>query len=189
MTWLERERGSPVQYRDWHVGVKQARRSLVILWPTRAELGTIILRRNVGPVGSWLMPPTTSRDFQKAAAQRLTTAETLLREKHTLDAQYLGGQTVECCLKALILELTPITDKAEKLKEITAGARMHRPEVLLGELRNLGVSLPLDLARRMRRFDWTTELRYETGRRDTGETAAFLTTAKAIHDWVERQLP
>jgi len=107
------------------------------------------------------MPPTTSRDFQKAAAQRLTTAETLLREKHNLDAQYLGGYTVECSLKALILELTPVTDKEEKLKEITAGARMHRPEVLLGELRNLGVSLPLDLAKRMRRFDWTTELRYE----------------------------
>jgi HEPN domain-containing protein len=135
------------------------------------------------------MPPTTSRDFQKAAAQRLTTAETLLREKHNLDAQYLGGYTVECCLKALILELTPITDKAEKLKEITSGARMHRPEVLLGELRNLGVSLPLDLAKRMRRFDWITELRYETGRRDTGETTANLTTAKAIYDWVERQLP
>ena len=135
------------------------------------------------------MPPTTSRDFQKAAAQRLTTAETLLREKHNLDAQYLGGYTVECCLKALILELTPITDKAEKLKEITSGARMHRPEVLLGELRNLGVSLPLDLVKRMRRFDWTTELRYETGRRDTGETTAFLTTAKAIYDWVEIQLP
>lgn len=32
------------------------------------------------------MPPTTSRDFQKAAAQRLTTAETLLREKLILDA-------------------------------------------------------------------------------------------------------
>ncbi|MGB2610173.1 MAG: HEPN domain-containing protein [Isosphaeraceae bacterium] len=135
------------------------------------------------------MPPTTSRDFQKAAAQRLTTAETLLREKHTLDAQYLGGYTVECSLKALILELTPVTDKEEKLKEITAGARMHRPEMLLGELRNLGVSLPLDLARRMRRFDWTTDLRYETGRRDTGETTAFLNTAKDIYDWVERQLP
>jgi hypothetical protein len=147
MTWLEREPGSRVQYKDWDVGVKQARRSLVILLPTRAERGTIILRRNVAPVGSWLMPPTTSRDFQKAAAQRLTTAETLLREKHTLDAQYLGGYTVECSLKALILELTPVADKEEKLKEITAGARMHRPEVLLGELRNLGVSLPLDLAK------------------------------------------
>jgi HEPN domain-containing protein len=135
------------------------------------------------------MPPTTSRDFQRAAAQRLTTAETLLREKLTLDAQYLGGYTVECSLKALILELTPDTDKADKLKEITAGAKMHRPDILLGELRNLGVALPLDLAKRMRRFKWTTDLRYETGRRDTGETTAFLTTAKAIYDWVEGQLP
>ena len=47
------------------------------------------------------MPPTTSRDFLKAAAQRLIAAEALLREKHTLHAQYLGGYTVECCLKAL----------------------------------------------------------------------------------------
>jgi hypothetical protein len=67
------------------------------------------------------MPPTTSRDFQKAAAQRLTTAETLLREGHTLDAQYLGGYTVECSLKALLLELTPEPEKADTLRKLTAG--------------------------------------------------------------------
>ena len=65
---------------------------------------------------------------------------------------------------------------------------MHRPDVLLGELRDLGIALPLELARRMRRFDWTTDLRYETGRRDTGETRAFLKTTRAIFDWVEGQL-
>ena len=135
------------------------------------------------------MPPTTSRDFQKVAAQRLTTAETLLREKLTLDAQYFGGYTVECSLKALILHLTADVDKPNKLKRITSGATMHRPDVLLGELRNLGVALPLEVAKRMRRFDWTTDLRYETGRRDTGETVGFLKTAKAIFDWVEGQLP
>ena len=135
------------------------------------------------------MPPTTSRDFQRAAAQRLTAAETLLREKITLDAQYVGGYTVECSLKALILHLTSQPDKADKLKAISAGAKMHRPDILLSELRNLGVELPLLLAKRMRRFDWTTDLRYETGRRDTGETTAFLTTAKAMYDWVEGQLP
>jgi len=135
------------------------------------------------------MPPTTSRHFLKVAAQRLTTAETLLREKLTLDAQYLGGYTVECSLKALILELTPDSERPDMLSRITAGAKMHRPDVLLGELRNLGVALPLYLAKRMRRFDWTTDLRYETGRRDTGETSAFLATAKAIYDWVEGQLP
>jgi len=135
------------------------------------------------------MPPITSRDFQKAAAQRLITAETLLRQKLTLDSQYIGGYAVECSLKALILERTPDADRPAKLKRITSGASMHRPDVLLGELRNLGVAFPLVLARRMRRFDWTTDLRYETGRRDTGETTAFLSTAKAIYDWVEGQLP
>jgi hypothetical protein len=134
------------------------------------------------------MQPTSSRDFHKVAAQRLTAAETLLREKLTLDAQYIGGYTVECSLKALILHLTPDVEKAEKLKRITAGARMHRPDVLLGELRDLGVSLPLAIARRMRRFDWTIDLRYEMGRRDTGETIAFLKTAKTIYDRVEDHL-
>ena len=39
------------------------------------------------------MQPTTSRDFQKAAAQRLTTAESLLPIS-TLDAMYIAGYTV-----------------------------------------------------------------------------------------------
>ena len=137
------------------------------------------------------MPPTTSRDFQRAAAQRLTTAETLLREKLTLDAQYIGGYTVECSLKALILELTPAADKPDMLRRLTSGARMHRPDVLLGELRNLrSRSSPRPRPEGMRAsFDWTTDLRYETGRRDTGETTALLRTAKAIYDRVEGQLP
>src|SRR5205823_11986885 len=101
------------------------------------------------------MPPTTPRDFLKVAAQRLTTAETLLREKLTLDAQYLGGYTVECSLKALILHYTPVPEKPSKLNEITAGAKMHRPDVLLGELRSVRIALPLEIAKRMRRFDWT----------------------------------
>ena len=134
------------------------------------------------------MPPLTSRDFQKASAQRLIAAETLLRERLTLDAQYLGGYVVECSLKALILNETPAADAPAELKKISSGAKMHRADVLLGELRGLGVTLPLRLAKRMRRFDWSTDLRYETGRRDTGETTGFLNTAKAIFDWVEDQL-
>lgn len=115
----------------------------------------------------------------------MTTAEVLLREKLTLDAQYIGGYTVECSLKALILHRTPEADRPETLKRICSGSRMHRSDVLLGELRDLGVALPLELAKRMRRFDWTTDLRYETGRRDTGETVAFLKTTKIISEWVE----
>lgn len=134
------------------------------------------------------MPPRTSRDFLRIAAQRFATAEVLLREKLTLDAQYLGGYTVECSLKALILHRTPDSDLQDKLERITAGGKMHRPEVLLEELKKLGVELPRGIAKRMRRFDWTTDLRYETGRRNTGETTGFLRTAKVIFDWVEGQL-
>ena len=125
----------------------------------------------------------------KVAAQRLTAAEVLLGEKLNLDAQYVGGYTVECSLKALILHRTPVGDQAATLARITSGAAMHRPDVLFGELRNLGVAAPLAITKRMRRFDWTTDLRYETGRRDTGETIAFLKTAKIVYDWVEGQLP
>jgi len=135
------------------------------------------------------MPPTTSRDFQKAAGQRLIAAETLFRERETLDAQYIGGYTVECSLKALIMELTPDADKPDKLVRITSGASMHRPELLIAELKKLGMRLPPTIAKRIWRLNWSTDLRYETGRRDTGETAAFLKSAKAIYDWVEGQLP
>ena len=135
------------------------------------------------------MPPTKSRDVLKVAEQRLTTAEFLCGAKFNLDAQYIGGYTVECSLKGLILHKTPDPEKPDKLKRITSGARMHQAEILLGELRGQGASLPLEISQRMRRhFVWTTDLRYETGRRDTGETIAFLRTVKAIYDWVEGQM-
>ena len=135
-------------------------------------------------------PPADSRDFQKAASQRFTTAEVLLKQTMTLDATYIGGYTVECSLKALILHRTSPEAKPAMLRRISSGASMHRPEVLLGYLRDINLVLPSVLGKRMRtgRFTWSTNLRYETGRLDTGETTAFLKTAKAIYDWVEGQL-
>ena len=62
----------------------------------------------------------------------------LARAKLNLDAQYLGGYTVECSLKALILHRTPDPEKPDKLKRITSGAKMHRPEVLLGNCETWG---------------------------------------------------
>lgn len=75
------------------------------------------------------MPPTTSRDFQQAAAQRFIAAEALQSVKLNLDAQYLGGYTVECSLKALILHNTPTAERSAKLLRISSGASMHRPDV------------------------------------------------------------
>lgn len=75
------------------------------------------------------MPPTTSRDFQRAAAPRFATAEFQLANTYTLDAQYLAGYTVECSLKALILEITRAADRSDQLDKMCSGAKMHRPEV------------------------------------------------------------
>ena len=136
------------------------------------------------------MQPTTARDFRRAALQRLDAAEDiLLILRRTLEAQYIGGYSVECSLKSLILELTPAPKRQSMLQRLTHGAKFHRPEVLLGELHDLGIMLTPELAKRMRRFDWTTDLRYETGRKDTGETNALLKTARAIYAWVELQMP
>jgi hypothetical protein len=92
-------------------------------------------------------------------------------------------------LKALILEVTPIADKASALAKVSSGGKMHNVEVLAELLKKLGCPIPPDLRKRLRRSGWSTALRYESGRTDTGETRAFLKTAKAVYNWVEQQLP
>jgi HEPN domain-containing protein len=132
----------------------------------------------------------SSRDFQRIARQKLTTAEFLLENNYTLDAMYLGGYALECTLKALIMELTPEADRSDRFAEISHGTKWHNPEVLGGLLRDqLGIKIPLELTRKFRRSQWSVSLRYQLGRWDTGETRGFLKTAKATYDWVEGQLP
>ena len=79
-----------------------------------------------------VMQPTTPRDFLKVALQRLTAAEEIMETlRLTLEAQYIGGYSVECSLKALILEKTPPNDRPDMLDRLTRGATYHRAEILL----------------------------------------------------------
>ncbi len=136
------------------------------------------------------MQPTTPRDFLKVALQRLVAAEEIMDKlRLTLEAQYIGGYSVECSFKALILEKTPAAERPAMLDRLTHGATYHKTEALLDRLRERGVALIPELAKRMRLFDWTTDLRYEIGRKDTGETNGLLRTARAIYHWVEGQIP
>jgi hypothetical protein len=136
------------------------------------------------------MQPTTPRDFLKVALQRLTAAEQIMDKlRLTLEAQYIGGYSVECSFKALLPEKTTEADRPAMLDRLTQGATYHKAEVLLDLLRAKGVFLTPELAKRMRRSDWTADLRYETGRKDTGETNALLRTARFIYHWVEGQIP
>jgi HEPN domain-containing protein len=135
------------------------------------------------------MQPTTPRDFLHVALQRLTAAEEFMQKtKWTLEVQYIAGYSVECSLKALILEKTNEQDRVELLEKITRGARWHQYETLRELLQQRGIVIPLHLGKRMRRFDWTPSLRYETGRKSTGQTNGLLRTAKSIYDWAEAQI-
>jgi HEPN domain-containing protein len=135
------------------------------------------------------MPPSTSRDFQKVAAQRFFVAQFLYEHRFNVDAMYLSGYVVECSLKALILELSPEAERANALLRITSGAKMHNFEVLAGELSRFNCALPTEIAKRFRRWKWSVNLRYETGHGNSSETLGFLRTAQAVYDWVERLLP
>ncbi len=87
------------------------------------------------------------------------------------------------------MEKTPAGPQRDEIYErLTHGATYHKPEHLLARLKEQGVALTPELAKRMRRFDWGTGLRYEIGRKDTGETNGLLKTARAIYDWVEGQI-
>jgi HEPN domain-containing protein len=91
----------------------------------------------------------------------------------------------------LILESTLPKDKEVMLNKITSGAKMHNVEVLIGILKDLECPIPLEIVKRLRqsRSRWSTALRYKSGRVATGHTRGFLKTAKAVYDWVGRQLP
>jgi HEPN domain-containing protein len=131
----------------------------------------------------------TSRDFLRAATQRLTTAHFLSTHRYNIDASYLAGYAIECALKALILDSTAPSDREAMLKTITSGKRMHNYEVLGDILKRLGRPIPLVLAIRFRRWHWSTDLRYEYGRGNTSETKGFLRTAGLAYDWVKGHFP
>src|SRR5438105_1342271 len=66
------------------------------------------------------------RLFQRAADQRLTTAEFRLEHGYYLDAVYLAGYSVECALKALILKRTARRDFAAMWVSLTkVGSKGH----------------------------------------------------------------
>lgn len=106
-----------------------------------------------------LMQLTTPREFLKVSHQRLDAAQQIMDALSlTLEAQYIGGYSVECSFKALILEKTAEIDRLKVLADVTHGAAYHKHERLLAMLKARGVSLTPYLAKRMRRYDWSTSL-------------------------------
>ena len=130
----------------------------------------------------------TARDFRRAAEQRFTTAEFLLESNYPLDALYLAGYSVECILKSLILHLTPEANQNDTFNRLKGGAKMHYPEHLKEELKTLGCEMPIALIKRFRRFEWSTSLRYESGRRPASEVRGYLTAARTTIAWAHGEM-
>ncbi len=129
-----------------------------------------------------------SPQFLRAAIQRFDTAEFLLKGDFTLDAKYLTGYSIECAMKALIIWAAPETDRSRIQKRIQSGSKMHRYEILAEELKKLGITLPMALNEKFRRFSWSTELRYAVGRVNRSEVRAFLKLAQRMIQWVKEEM-
>jgi hypothetical protein len=130
----------------------------------------------------------SSRDFQKAAIQRLTISEYLFDGDFTLDAFYLAGYSVECILKALIMHLTLQENRQEVFEQLKAGARMHYPEHLKEKLKQLGHPIPDELVKGYRRFAWSTDLRYESGRRPRSEVRGYMKIVQKTIEWAKGEM-
>jgi HEPN domain-containing protein len=130
-----------------------------------------------------------SRRFYRAAFQRIEEAEILLRAQKSTAAVYLAGYSVECILKALILEALPAGKRTERAKRFR-GAAWHSLDRLKAEYVDLaGRNVPRVIAPDLSRVSvWTTDLRYSTEVLKQKEAVRFLASANTILKWAEGRL-
>lgn len=124
--------------------------------------------------------------FLRAAKQRLTSAELLLKADLGLDATYLAGYAVECSLKALLLARTPKRGWGS-VEGVFQGRGGHNFERLKALLQRRGVAFDSELVRRLRVVStWNTDLRYEVGRIPREDALQFVAAVKEILKWAEQ---
>lgn len=130
-----------------------------------------------------------ARRFYRAAKQRFAEAEVLLKAGMEIGAVYLAGYTVECFLKALLLDATP-SGLRRRLLGNFRGRRAHD----IGWLRNLyrrsiGGTIPRDVALHLTRVaTWDTDLRYETVLREQGDATEFVQSVSAFTKWADGRM-
>jgi HEPN domain-containing protein len=128
------------------------------------------------------------RAFRRAAVQRLEAARFLLDSEAFLDAVYLAGYVVECALKALILERTPVSKRGEACRELTSGARAHNFDVLSGLLKVKGCTIPDEIEECLASLadQWRTDLRYVGTFVPRREAERFIDQVRSVYEWMQR---
>lgn len=127
-----------------------------------------------------------ARQYYRAALQRFDEAELLLAAQRTTGALYLAGYTVECLMKAVLLENVS-TKIRKKLFAAFRGHLGHNIEELRSQIRtHVRATIPSATLRQMARVaSWSTELRYTTKVIKTRDAQEFVDSVRAIRSWAE----
>jgi hypothetical protein len=128
------------------------------------------------------------RAFRRATFQRLEAATFLLDSEAFLDEVYLAGYMVECALKALILERTPVSRRGEVCRELTSGARAHYFDVLSGLLMVKGYTIPDEIQECLDSLadQWRMDLRYVGTFVPRREAERFIDQVRSVCEWMQR---
>lgn len=136
------------------------------------------------------LPKTAeAKVFYRAAKQRFEEAKVLLRAELATGAVYLAGYTVECFLKALLLDGAAPGLRKQLLNEFR-GSRAHDFEWLLGLYRgHVRAAIPREVARHLRQVSsWSPELRYATAGHDQGDAEDFIESVEEISRWADGRM-
>ncbi|MGD9633144.1 MAG: HEPN domain-containing protein [Pirellulales bacterium] len=127
--------------------------------------------------------------FWRSALQRHDDAETLLAAGRNTGAVYLAGYSVECALKALLIESTPRNDRTTMVASFR-GSKAHDFEWLREQYRKVkGPPIPADVHEQFVLVStWSTDFRYRPGIIKPDDAEDFLKAAKAIVAWADGRI-
>lgn len=129
-----------------------------------------------------------ARRFYHVAQQRMEEAKLLFDHQRFRAAQYLGGYTVECILKALLLASAKKRER-DRILEGFRGHKAHNLEDLRNRYaRETGGGFPPAFSEAFQfALSWSPDLRYQPGKGDQEEVNDFLNAVKIIFELGDRQ--
>lgn len=132
---------------------------------------------------------TEARRYYAAAKERLRDAEALLSAGRRTGAVYLAGYTVECTLKALLLDNLAGRLRKDLLKRFR-GRLAHDLEWLRNSYRrHVNSQIDAETVRHLTRVGaWSTAMRYESKDKGGREADDFVRSARAVWAWADQRI-
>jgi HEPN domain-containing protein len=133
-----------------------------------------------------------ARRYYRVAKQRLEEAKAILRADMPSPAEYLGGYSIECILKALVITVTSATERPRPGRWTVEWLKKeygHDLENLRSAVRKRGVNLPPDVTKAfVYVLAWDPDLRYEPGPVEPAKVGRFLSAAEVIVRWADGKM-